>query len=226
MDYNTLIAGKATPGSVASWVNSDSVSGASGAVAKDIVADTEEWLSRNMRVRKMQKRIPLTLPVGESEISLFFAPPSGEENQPLISLFLDPIRLYMVGFNDLIFMPEDEIDYRRATGTDGELSESAPRYFAILGDTMYFDTKADEDFKFWFSYYERPQPLSASNLTNLFTTDWRNPFKFAAMGFSYVFLKDEQRAATMFTLAQSEIQKGTVLDDRVRRGMSFDVQVS
>lgn len=210
MDFDTLTAAKTVNGSIARWLNTAEVD------AEEIVAETEDWLSQRLRVRRMQERTTVTLLTGESQLELSSSIPD----------FLDPMGIRVQGEGTwLRYVAEDAIDDLRQEDEDGALSETTPSAFTIIGNTVYFDVEADEDYTLIVLYYARPPALSASQQTNLYTEQYRPLFKAAAMGFGYVFLKDEARASQMFQSAEGHIAKCLETDDLVRRGQVFDVRV-
>jgi hypothetical protein len=209
MDFDTLTAAKTTNGSIARWLNTSEVD------AEEIIGETEDWLAQRLRVRRMQERTTTSLSEGESELDLASSIPD----------FLDPLGIRIQGQGMwLRFVAEDMIDDLRGENEDGELSETTPSAFTIIGNTIYFDVTADDDYTLIVVYYARPPALSDSQQTNLYTEQYRPLFKAAAMGFGYVFLKDEARASQMFQSAESHIAKCLETDDLVRRGQVIDVR--
>jgi hypothetical protein len=209
MDWTTLTGAKTVAGSVASWVNSDKVPSA------DVVADAENWLAQKLRTRRMEARADVTLLTGDSDLDLTSDLPG----------FLDPVNVYIRGYGMIESIPEDDIDRVRDADVDGTLQADTPAYYAVVGDRMIFDTKADQDYVLSVTYFKEPDALSDSTATNLYTTRYRVLFKAVAMGFAYVFLKDETRAAALFQSALSHIQTLEETDDLVRRGQIYDVRV-
>lgn len=210
MTFTSLTAAKTEAGSIARWVNKSNLP------AEEIVADAENWLGEFLRVRGMMTRTTITLAEDANTIDLADALPS----------FLDPVAVKVQGSNFLIFVPEDEIDEWRDEGDDGTLQSDEPGRFSIIGDTMLFDTTADQDYTLIVIHFARPTALSSENGTNLYTTRFRALMKYACMGFAYEWLKDEKRASERFQAAMNHMNRINETDDLVRRGMSYEHYVN
>lgn len=210
MDWATLTGAKGVTGSIRSWVNSDKVP------SEDVIADAENWLGQKLRTLRMETRTTVTLIAGSNLINLISD----------VSRFLDPVSVFVVGYGEIRSIPEDDLDRVRDAAPDGILQPGQPSYYAVVGDNMYFDTAADQNYVLAITFYQEPEALSALTQTNLYTTRYRVLFKAVCMAFSYVFLKDESRASVMFQSSMSHIQELEETDDLRRRGQIFDVRVA
>lgn len=203
--WTTLTGAVSAAGSIQRWVNNASID------AEEIIAETEGWLKDRLRVRFMQERIPLLLASAASSFDL----------SAVASDFLDPIELWAEGYGEIKYIPEDELNRRRMADTDGSLTECMPAYYALIKQTLYFDSQADQDYDLWLTYYAEVPALSATNLSNLYVERYRSLFKKAAMGHAYIFLKDETRAAAMLQAADQHVSMIEETDELVRRGQVY-----
>lgn len=210
MNFTTLTSTKSTTGSIPYWLNFDNID------ATGVLRDAENWINQHLRVRRMQARATLTLSDGENSIDLSSDVPS----------FLDPIRLYAQGYGEICLTHEGELDYLRATDTDGDLAEDLPTYWVLIGETIYFDTEADQDYTLFLTYYSKPTALSASNETNLYTDTYPALLRAVCMGFGYLEAKDENRAGALFDSARRYMAQIAVNDDLARRSAVYNVEVS
>lgn len=192
MDYTTLIAGKSTTGSLASWVNSNAIPSA------DIIGDAESWVYERLRVPQMVKTdTSLVFTVGQNAIALpsdFIAPAAfwitGEDKQPLEQKIAA----------DLIA----KVSY----DSSGAIMQEKPRYFYFDADNFVFDTKADAAYATWLVYWKFPAALGPSNTTNFLTQRYSRMFRLALRGIAFEWLKDgSQQAAAALELAAEHIER-------------------
>lgn len=208
--WTTLTGAKSASGSIQRWVNNNSVD------PEEIIAEAEDWIGTLLRTNLMEERVPITLAVAQSAIDLTTDAPN----------FLDPVLLWVDGYGEALNIPEDEIDRSRFVQSDGTLVQSVPSLYAIVGDTLYLNTEADQEYSLQLTYYKRPDALSASNLTNLYLDKYRTLFKITAMGLAYVFLKDENRAGALLKAANARIDDINIENDLKRRGQVYRNEVA
>lgn len=211
MSWNTLTAAKTESGAIKRWVSNNEVD------SEELVGESENWLAQRMRVRGMERyTTDVVLGEGDSEIDLVSE----------LSDFLDPVTVRIQGQCRLRFVSEEEIFPIRGEDEEGNLSSSTPSAYTIINNTMLFDVEADQDYTLIIVYYAKPTELAADNQTNLYTEKYRVLFKAVAMGFAYVFLKDETRATQMFASAEGHLASLMETDDLVRRGQEYLVEVN
>jgi hypothetical protein len=207
--WTVLTSDKDTDGSIKRWCNLSTLD------PEEIIAEAETWLAQRMRVRKMQARTQIGLVDGDSSYALTDG-----------LRFLDPITFHLQGYGELLYIHETELDRVRAVDDDGTLPEGPPTYVALIGDTLYFDSECDDSYTINLTYYAAPAALSASQETNLWTTNFRALFKKVLMAHAYIFDKDHDAAAPLLESAALDIAQANVTDDLARRGQAYDVQVS
>lgn len=205
MTYSTLIGPQSRTGSIRSWVQTEVPSA-------EIIAETENWLAQRMRVNLMLTRTELVLQEGDSTLVL----------SSVLPAFLDPVHVYLRGYGEVHNIHEDELERVRVAEEGGSLSESTPSYYALIGRTMYFDCLADQDYTVIVTHYARPTALSASNQTNIYTTDYRAMYKMALTGFAHAAAGDHKLAAAFLQGAQQQIQEILIASDLVRRTQVYD----
>jgi hypothetical protein len=212
VDFTTLTGAKTAAGSIRRWINYDE------ADSDHIIAQSENWLAQKLRVRRMvAKATDLTLASGASTIDLSTELP----------YFLDAIRLHIQGYGKVTFVHEDDMDMLRGEDTDGDISTGVPSYWTVVGETIYFDTEADQEYTIYLTYYKKPTPLSADNTTNIYTQHYSALFQMVCMGWAYVeALKDDARATSMFTSAEAHIATLLGTDDLSRRAQEYDHSAS
>ncbi len=212
MDFTSLTGTKKTVGSIRQWVNSDAVP------AEEVLADAENWLAQMLRVRTMQKRVVIALAKGASQLDLATINATD---------YLDPVILWLNGDNmEVDLVPEFEIDRIRGADYDGSVTtKSAPEYYSPAGESLLlFDAQADRDYTLAFTYYGRPESLSPTNLTNLYTRKYQTLLRHLCLANAYIFLKDESRADALLALASSEVKQIAEMDDMGQRGMNYDTR--
>ena len=211
MNWTALVGGRGRVGSIRSWVNADVPSA-------EIITLAEDWLAQHLRVRKMVKRTTVSLAENDSSVTLSTS----------ISDFLDPIRVELRGYGPLIYYHEDDIDMLQGADEDGTLNAGIPTYFAIVGGTMMFDCKCDDDYTLIVTHYFRPAALSSSSTTNEYTSNYSSLFKAICMAFAYASppLNNDEKASNYFMAASQYVEKILQMDDLSRRTQQLPVMVS
>lgn len=211
MDFTSLTASKSVAGSIRNWVNSDKVP------ADEVLSDAENWLEQTMRTAPMVRRYEFTLAVDASEVDLSSA----------ASDFLDPMMFWnSYDSSEVTNIPEFEIDRVRSFNSSGVLERSAPIYYAPIGRTrLLLDARSDRAYPMVLTYYGRPVPLAADNLTNLYTTNYRVLLRQVCMSMAYLFLKDEGRADALLRLSSALIEQINEADDLAQRGRQYDTRM-
>lgn len=200
MDYSTLVAGKTTSGSLANWVNRSDLP------TVTILAEAQAWVYQRLRVREMQERqVPFTFTTSGNSVAL-------------PSRFLDPISFIPYGYSDpLPFVEESQLGDVR--DEDGNLYESTPSRWAIIGETAYVDTQPVETFSGVLHYFKQPADLAAtSNETNFITIRYPSLLRFACMAVAYQHMKDSIRTQEYSAYAENAIQEAMRTNEMFRRG--------
>lgn len=210
MTWTVLTGAKTAAGSIRWLINYGEID------PESVLRDSENWIAQHLRVRRMRARAALTLSTGASSIDL----------ETEVPLFLDPIRLWMQGYGKLTFIHEDEIDEARAADTDGALNDGCPTQWTISGSSLLLDTEADQSYQLVLSHYAKPEALSASNETNLYTETYPALLRAVATAYAYIEAKDEARATALFSHARAFIEQIAINDDLSRRGQEIEIEVT
>lgn len=198
INWTTLTAAKTTSGSIANFVNRSDLP------TDFILAETEAWIYQRLRVREMQARGTLTFTTSAQTVAL----PSD---------FLDPINFVPYGWGDpLPFVHENRLEDFR--DEDGNLLQTTPSRWTIVGTTAYVDVKPIETFAGVLHYFAQPTALSVSNETNFLTTRYPKLLRRACMGVAYEHMKDTDRSAQYLQLAEADIQEAMRTNEMFRRG--------
>ena len=129
MDYTTLVANKATDGSIKNWVNNDSFS------APTILAEAEDFIYRRLRVREMLKLTTGNMVVGQDYIDV----PTD---------FIGSRSLFYSGTEKLALNHRtlDDIESARSYDTSGNISQGKPTQFYIDADKAFFPLAPDQTY--------------------------------------------------------------------------------
>lgn len=200
MDYSTLVAGKTTSGSLANWVNRSDLP------TSTILAESQAWIYQRLRVREMQERqVPFTFTTSGNSLAL-------------PSRFLDPIAFTPYGWGDpLPFVEETQLNDVR--DEDGNLYESTPSRWAIIGETAYVDVQPVETFSGVLHYFKQPADLAATtNETNFLTIRYPSLLRFTCMAVAYQHMKDSVRTQEYSAYAENALQEAMRTNEMFRRG--------
>lgn len=204
MDYTTLIADKATDGSIKNWVNRPDMP------ASTIIAEAEAWLweEGGLRAREMMTNVETTID-------------SGSNTEALASDFLDPIRFLPHGWGAPLpyVLPSQLPDLRDA---DGDLfTGSEPTCWSVVGTDLTVDLQVTANFSGMLMYYARPAELSVANTTNFVTTRWPALFRHVCMAKAYNWLKDKAREQDELANAAAMIERIKQRNDLYLRGVAL-----
>jgi hypothetical protein len=157
VDYNTLIATKGTPGSIADFTNDGRIS----ASAPTIVDESQDWIYQRLRHWRMAPP-PVT---GTFSTALNYV--------QLPSDVLELRMLMVTGQNKRIIRQRtmEELMASWSYDGNGNLPVQQPTWFAFDSTNMNFDSVPDQAYPYALLYYQMPARLSGSNTTN-FLTQW------------------------------------------------------
>lgn len=208
MDYAQLTADNNTPGSIARWVNSSTMT----ADTPEIVLEAESWVYRRLRHWKM-----LTPPVTGTLII-------GNDFLPNPADMLEPFLLVTTGqyFGEIVQKPMQEVVASWAyTGQGTTRVRQQPLLFAFDQTAMRFDSPPDQAYAYALIYYQQLAPLSVTN-TNFLTQTYPRLMRCSCMAAACEWMKDSGQGnfdrTYWDTLAQDEIDKAQAESDRARRG--------
>lgn len=199
MTYSTLVAAKTTSGSLANFVNRSDLP------TDIILTEAQSWIYQRMRVREMETRGTLSFATSGQTVSL----PSG---------FLDPISFVPYGYSDpLPYVEQSQLGDAR--DDDGNLFESTPSRWTIIGTTAYVDVQPLETFAGILNYFKQPDALAAStNETNFLTTRYPSLLRFTCMAVAYQHMKDSVRTQEYSAYAENALQEAMRTNEMYRRG--------
>lgn len=199
INYTTLTAVKTTTGSIANWVNRSDLP------TSDILTEAQSWIYQRLRVREMETRDTLSFATSGNSVAL-------------PSRFLDPIAFVPYGYSDALpYVEQSQLGDAR--DEDGNLFESMPSRWTIIGETAYVDVKPLETFAGILNFYKQPADLAAStNETNFLTTRYPSLLRFACMAIAYQHMKDTTRTQEYSVYAEGALQEAMRTNEMYRRG--------
>ena len=212
MTWNTLTAEKTVSGSIKRWVNYDKVD------PEEVIAEAEDWLAMELRTANMEAHDIIPISTGQHQVVI----------PDKLPRFLDPISVFLVGHRYLHYVARDEIDQIRHQDESGEISESIPCGYSIIGGgdgVILLDCAADNNYQLVVTYYRRPPPLSAAQQTNLYTEQYRALFKDALLAKAYQLPKDANAQQLHTTLAKAWMSQKKYNDDLILRAQEQVVRV-
>lgn len=213
MDYNTLIASKDTPGSIAAWINHSAVS----AAAPTIIDEAQSWIYRRMRNWRMKFSLNTsTMTLSSGALAL-----PGD--------YLEDIDFIITGTaaKGLTRKPDKDVRARYAYDGNGNRIPGPPNVFYNDQSNFYFDTVVDQSYPYDLLYFQQPLALSTltsgtnSNMglsTNFLTQFYPRLMRCACMASASEFMKDMGQGNYDRTywdqLAQGEIDIANQESDR------------
>lgn len=154
MDYNTLIASKDTPGSIAAWINHSAVV----AAAPTIIDEAQSWIYRRMRNWRMKTSVATnTMTLSSAVLAL-----PGD--------YLEDVDFIITGtaYGRITRKPDKEVRSRYAFDGTGARVPGKPQVFYNDQSNFVFDSPADQSYSYDLLYFQ--QPLALSTLTSGTTT--------------------------------------------------------
>jgi hypothetical protein len=205
VDYATLIADKATAGSIRSWVNHNLLDVA------QIVEEAEALIAQTLRVREMRVSATLALAAGESAKAL----PAG---------FLDPIALTDTT-NALTLSLRGEADLERLRRYEaGVLAAGVATSYAIFDEALQFETQYDGAATLRLLYFARWTPLATSG-TNFLTARYPHLLRTACLAGAHAFRNNDTRQQLELQKLATLIQKTNAESDLSYRGLAIENHV-
>lgn len=174
MNYATLIASKSTAGSIANWLNHDSIT----ASAPTIVEEAESLIYRRLRHFRMSKRATGSMTTNIDYVAL----PSD---------FIEDKILYITGVNQAFVVrktPEEVVQQYFYDGS-GNRVKNKPRFYCNDQTNLYLDAPPDQNYPYLFWYYAQPAPLSTTS-TNFLTDHYQRLLRVACCVQAAEFMKD------------------------------------
>jgi hypothetical protein len=205
VNYATLIADKATAGSIRSWINHSLLD------VVQIVEEAEALLAQTLRVREMRASTVLALAAGDSF-------------EPLPAGFLDPIALRDVT-NQVTLRQRTESDLESLRRYDNAvLAAGTPANYAIFDEALQFETQYEAAASLRLVYFRRWPPLAAAN-TNFLTDRYPHLLRTACLAQAHAFRNNDTRAQLELTKLASLIQRTNAESDLSYRGLVIENSV-
>lgn len=209
MSYTTLTADKDTVGSIKYFVRHSLVP------SSDILESAQAEIYSKLRVREMMTRLPGTIALAESTITL----PTD---------CIHPMGLYLTG---VYSGKVDLIDYdlfERTVSEDESLAlyEGCPSRCTFDDTTIYLDVKADQAYTYRLWYMKTPANLSGANETNFLTLRYKNVLEMMCKAFAFEHMEKTELAARYKGEANEAIQLANMNFDNWFQAMRLDASWS
>ncbi len=209
MDYQTLVADKSTPGSIASWVNYATIQTS----APTIIEEAESFIYRKLRHFRMLTP-PVAITISE-----------GVDTYPLPDDLLEPSTLYLTGqfYGRLAQVTEDQVIGSWSYNGNNQRTQATPSIYYFNQTYLQFDTVMDRDYAASLTYFQQPAPLSLGNSTNFLTATYPRLMRCACMAGAVEWLKEAGQGQFDRTywdqLAMAELDKAQAESDRAQRAL-------
>lgn len=212
--YTTLIASKATPGSILNWTNVTRVDPATCvAMAEDMIFSGYMGAGGRfsaLRCREMRVSASLSLAADASTLAL-------------PTRFLDPITLYNRTDRSYVQQVyEESLVGHRSYDDAGAIEAGTPTYYAIFDELLQFDVKAEATTALTMVHYARPAALSGGNPTNWLTDKYGTLLLKACCAAAYEFDDDMQNFQKMMAAVMTGVAAINAESDLSRRGIVMD----
>lgn len=204
MDYSTLVAEKSVSGSIKDWLNYERIP------SEAILTEAQAWIYGRMRHEDMVREASVMIALGASSA----AKPSG---------FLDPIHLGIPGYAPtLAYRDRERFRATLALDVDAALPAGMPTAYALFGDTLKFNTEADQAYTAHAVFYGTPDALSADNETNFLTDRYPTLLRRACLMFAAESRKEWDLRDRYERSCMADIQTINVENDLALRGVHLD----
>lgn len=214
MTYSTLIADKSTVGSIKRWINYDLIP------SEEVIEDAQAFIYSQLRVREMTTTSQLTFE-------------AGTVGAALPTRFLDPITM-RDHFGNEIVLRESRDHYIDEQTLDGAFTDNVslleadlPTSYSLISSAgIIFDvTKSSAgNATLLYVYYAAPALLAeTTNETNFLTTRYPHILRNTALGFGYLFRKDDESAERHLKMATALIESANAESDLSRRGARYNI---
>lgn len=204
MDYNTLVAGESTLGSIKYHINWSRID------SPAILDEAEKFIYARVRTREMTARTDVTIS-------------STATSAALPTRYLDPIALGIPGYiARMRYRDPERFQQRLGWDQDGLLPEAMPSVYSVFNELIQFNSRSDAAYTGKFLFFQRPASLSGSNTTNWLTDRYptlvrRTCLMYAAEARKDRGLYDSEQIAVLELIDQMKVEQ-----DLNFRGMEMD----
>lgn len=205
MDYNTLTSEKAIPGSIKYWGQHELID------AVGCLEQGQAWIFEQLRSREMR-----TLAANIALATDAYTIPLATITGGAASDFMDPVWFqFRDDTEPLPYVHEGILGRFINTGDIGP-PQGRPQRYAIFGEAIQFDWRADQGYTADCLYYGRPAPLGPSNQTNFLTV--RFPLLLRRICTALAYEDRKRDASQMYALADESLMQANIAEDMNRRG--------
>lgn len=152
IDYQTLLGGKSTEGSIKNWTNNSILP------SSIILALAEEYIYRRLRVWQMMEIATGTMTIGDDT-----------ETIPTGYLASRVLRITGTDTAPIVHKLPERVEELANYDSDGNRVNDKPLSFYVRGDQIQFDHTPDKTYPYRLLYYKQPATLDGNNTTNLLT---------------------------------------------------------
>lgn len=182
--------------SIANWLAQSNITSAD-AIIDDFIDLAESDAYRRLRIRGMESTATL----------------STVANQDYVALPSDYIAMRGV-YRD--GSPQSSMQYYTPEQLNSVPNTSrAPYSFSLRGSNMIFPGPCDAVYSIKIHYYAKPDPLSASNTSNWFTTNYPQVLLFGALKQAAIYVSDDEllnKYSALYDRAISDLQMADDMD--------------
>jgi len=202
MTYGELVGPKAKSGSIRSWINYSLTD------AESVLLDAQASIYTVLRSREMRTAADVSIALNASTADL-------------PARFLDPINLvHKDGSGDITLRSEAWMNRNRLYDGAGSVIAGQPSAYAIYGEALQFECKADAAYTASFLFYQQPAFLSPQNPSNFLTTRYPNLLRQACLMGAFQHRQDSPEFKSAQALFDQILARLNVNDDLSRRGES------
>lgn len=206
MNYTTLVADKATEGSIKYFVRHSEVP------SSYILERAQDAIYQILRVREMVKRAEGTIAAATSQLTL-----------PTDLLEIMSLSRTGVNAGRIIMLDQEHFEARLGVDGKGALFEGTPTFCTFDQTKVYFDCAADEEYTYRLWYVQKPAMLSGSNETNFLTTRYGNLLEAMCKHYAYEHRENDGKAASELEKAMAYITKANEEYDMFRQNIQTEL---
>jgi hypothetical protein len=204
MDYASLVGDVNTVGSIKRSVNWSRVD------AEGILTEAQAWIYARLRVREMMAREDVAIALNATSADL-------------PERFLDPLAFGIPGYIPRLRHTDAERFQRLlAWDTDGLLPIAPPTRWTVFSEAIQLNSRSDAAYTGKMLFYQQPEALSSTNLTNWLTSRYPGLVRRATLMLAAEERKDRAMMTEEETRCLAMIEEIKVEADLSMRGMSMD----
>lgn len=205
VNYTTLVADRATDGSIKNWINYARLP------STTILTEAEAWIYQRLRAMDMLT-LNKTVAIASGDDTVSF--PTNYRYSLILSIpgYINRIRLREPG----------EFYSSLGLDTSGLKPSDVPTEMCEMGGVMQLNTRANQAYTAHWAYYAALTALSGANETNFLTDKYPTLLRHVCMMFAYEFRKDKEREAMYAAKAMKAIDDANVHEDERLATLELD----